>query len=51
MNKKKLLNYTIQRSMLKQLYDKGLITESEFQKIKKELEKDYGVVSGLTTNC
>lgn len=45
----KLLRYSIQLSMLKQLLYKKLITESEYKMIEKKLKKDYGVVSNITT--
>lgn len=44
----KLLRYSMQLSMLKQLLSKKLITESEYQLIQKRLMKDYGVVSNIT---
>lgn len=45
----KLLRYSIQLSMLKQLLYKKLITESEYKMVEKKLKKDYGVVSDITT--
>lgn len=48
MESKKLLRYSIQLSMLKQLLSKKLISESEYQIILKKLMKDYGVVSHIT---
>lgn len=45
----KLLRYSIQLSMLKQLLYKKLITESEYKMIEKKLKKDYGVVSDIMT--
>ena len=45
---KKLLRYSMQLSMLKQLFLKGLIDENEYQIIKKKLMKDYGIVSDIT---
>lgn len=45
---KKLLRYSIQLSMLKQLHIQKLIDENEYQIIKKKLMKDYGVVSNIT---
>ena len=44
MNNNKMLRYSIQLSMLKQLLLKKLINENEYQQIKKKLNKDYGVV-------
>ena len=48
MEGKKLLHYSMQLSMLKQLLLKKLITENEYDIIKKRLMKDYGVVSDIT---
>ena len=45
----KILKYSIQLAMLKQLLDKGLITEIEHRKIKNQLMRDYNVVSDLCT--
>lgn len=45
---KKLLRYSMQLSMLKQLLNKKLITDSEYEIIKKKLMRDYGVVSDIT---
>jgi hypothetical protein len=47
--KKGLLRYSIQLSMLRQLLNKKLISELEYEKIKKRLMKDYNVVSDITT--
>ena len=44
---KKLLRYSMQLSMLKQLLLKQLIAENEYQIIKKKLMKDYGIVSDI----
>jgi hypothetical protein len=46
--KKKLLRYSMQLSMLKQLLSMKLINDFEYEKIKKRLMKDYGVVSNIT---
>lgn len=46
--KNNLLDYSIQLAMLTHLKRKNLINESEFQKIKSELMKDYNVVSDFT---
>lgn len=48
MESKKLLRYTIQLAMLKQLLLKKMIDENEYLLIKKSLMKDYGVVSDIT---
>lgn len=45
---KKLIRYSIQLSMLKQLYDKKLITENEYLLFRNKLMKDYNVVSDIT---
>jgi hypothetical protein len=49
MEKNKLLRYSLQLSMLKQLLSKKLISDAEYQMILKKLMKDYGVVSNITT--
>lgn len=49
MDTKKLLRYTMQLAMLKQLLTKKLIDEKEYLLIQKRLMKDYGVVSMLTS--
>ena len=43
----KMLKYSIQLAMLKQLLDKKLITELEHRKIKNQLMRDYNIVSDL----
>ena len=48
MDNKKILRYSIQLSMLKQLLSKKLINETEYQVIQKRLMKDYGIVSNIT---
>lgn len=48
MEGKRILRYSMQLSMLKQLFIQKLITEAEYQQIKKRLMKDYGVVSDIT---
>lgn len=48
MNSTKLLRYSIQLSMLKQLKSLKLINETEYQLIEKKLKKDYGVISNIT---
>ena len=49
MESKKLLRYSMQLSMLKQLLALKLINEIEYQLIEKRLKKDYGVISNITT--
>lgn len=46
--KKKLLRYSMQLYMLRQLLSMKLINDFEYEKIKKRLMKDYGVVSNIT---
>ena len=48
MNGKKLLRYSMQLAMLKQLFVKKLISEAEYLLIEKILMKDYGIVSNIT---
>ena len=48
MNGKKLLRYSMQLAMLKQLFVKKLISEAEYLLIEKRLLKDYGIVSNIT---
>lgn len=48
MDGKKLLRYTMQLAMLKQLLTKKLIDENEYSLIQKRLMKDYGIVSNIT---
>lgn len=48
MEGKKLLRYSIQLSMLKQLLTLNLINEIEYKLIQKKLMKDYGIVSNIT---
>jgi len=42
---KKLVRYSMQLAMLKQLLARKLITESEYNAIKKALMKDYQILS------
>jgi hypothetical protein len=44
---KKLLRYSIQLSMLKQLLIKHLIDDREYKRILVVLMRDYGVISDL----
>ena len=48
MDGRKLLRYTMQLTMLKQLLTKKLIDENEYSLIQKRLVKDYGIVSNIT---
>lgn len=50
MDTKKLLRYTMQLAMLKQLLTKKLIDENEYSLIQKRLMKDYGIVSLVYRN-
>ena len=45
---KKLLRYSMQLSMLKQLLNLKLLSETEYEIIRKKLMKDYGIVSDIT---
>ena len=42
---KDLIRYSIQLAMLKQLMARNLITDSEYNAIKKKLMKDYQILS------
>lgn len=48
MNSAKLLRYSMQLSMLKQLRLLKLISEAEYQLVEKKLKKDYDVISNIT---
>lgn len=48
MEGKKILRYSIQLSMLKQLLNLKLINELEYEQIQKKLMRDYGIVSDIT---
>ena len=48
MNSTKLLRYSMQLSMLKQLRTLKLINENEYRLIEKKLKKDYRVISNIT---
>ncbi len=48
MNSTKLLRYSMQLSMLKQLRSLELINKNEYRLIEKKLKKDYGVISNIT---
>ena len=48
MEGKKILRYSIQLSMLKQLLNLKLINELEYEQFQKKLMRDYGIVSNIT---
>lgn len=48
MKNEKLLQYSKELSLLSQLLQSKLITETEYQKIKIKLMKEYKIVSDLT---
>ena len=48
MNNEKLLQYSKELSLLSQLLQSKLITETEFQKIKIKLMNEYKIISDLT---
>ena len=48
MNNEKLLMYSKELSLLSQLLHSGLITETEYQKIKIKLMNEYKILSDLT---
>ena len=50
MEGKKILRYSIQLSMLKQLLNLKLINELEYEQIQKKLMRDYGIVSNITAS-
>lgn len=45
----RLLKYSMQLAMLKQLRELKLINDVEYRLIENRLKKDYGVVSNITT--
>ena len=47
--KDRLIRYSMQIAMLKQLLLLTLITDKEFSLIKNKLMQDYGVISDLTS--
>ena len=47
MEEDKILKYSMQIAMLKQLLRKELINEKEYEKIKKKLMEEYKIVSDL----
>lgn len=48
MDNEKLLRYSKELSLLSQLYNNKLITETEYQKIKIKLMNEYKIISDLT---
>ncbi|MEK8193778.1 SHOCT domain-containing protein [Clostridium perfringens] len=47
--KNKLIRYTMQLAMLKQLLEKKLISIDEYNIVKNKLMKDYNIISDITT--
>ena len=47
-DKDRLLKYSMQLAMLKQLLNKKLITREEYELIKKNIMIDYKIVSEIT---
>ncbi|MCY9669527.1 conjugal transfer protein [Paenibacillus alginolyticus] len=45
----KLIRYSMQIAMLKQLLARSLITENEFHQIKSRTMREYGIISDLTS--
>ncbi|NBH85286.1 conjugal transfer protein [bacterium C-53] len=48
MEGKRLLRYSMQLSMLKQLLKLKLINQFEYEQIQKRLMRDYGIISNIT---
>lgn len=48
MDKEKLLHYSKELSLLSQLLQSKLITETEYQKIKIKLMNEYNIISDLS---
>jgi hypothetical protein len=48
MEKEKLLRYSMELSMLNILRKENLITDEEYEKIKKKIMRDYKIVSDIT---
>lgn len=48
MNNEKLLQYSKELSLLSQLLQSKLITETEYQKIKIKLMNEYNIISDIT---
>lgn len=47
-SKSKLFRYSMQLSMLRQLLLSKKITNYEYEKIKENLQRDYGIISEIT---
>jgi hypothetical protein len=45
----KLIRYSMQIAMIKQLLALSLITENEFHLVKNKTMRDYGIISDLTS--
>lgn len=45
----KVIRYSIELAMLKNLFEKKLITQTEYNAIETKIKKDYGIVSNITT--
>lgn len=48
-SKSKLFRYSMQLSMLRQLLLSKKITNYEYERIKENLQRDYGIISEITT--
>lgn len=48
MNVNKIIRYSMQLAMLKQLKSKNMITEEEYEKILRTIRKDYQVISDVS---
>ena len=46
---KRIIRYSVQLAMLKQLLIKKLISEEEYKRVLRRLKRDYGIVSNITT--
>lgn len=49
METSKLLRYSMQLAMLRQLLAAKKITETEHQKIERRLKRDYGIISDIAS--
>lgn len=45
----KLIRYSLQIAMLKQLLSQKLISKKEYNEVKKRIMKDYRIVSDITS--
>lgn len=48
-DEKRIIRYSVQLAMLKQLLKKKLISEEEYKRVLRRLKRDYGIVSNITT--